>query len=216
MNPSIEALERGLATLISNRKATAAALGEEVTAGDATLASFTTAPDVKAIAKAKAACASITGATALLVTLGDERTWIANAQSRWASDHFEELTTQLEALLAESVSHRNDYRKRGAQAVGDLSVKLVMREGESAPDVELEKINDEIARIEDDLYRADNRRDVAQRHVETFVRSLSDDAPGRPAFDSREMRFTLWERAIAAVREVSFEQPETNDETNKS
>ena len=194
----IEALEAKLATTAAGRPGVVDALTGRIAKAEAHVATFRDAPAADGLNKALEAVSTVTAGKALLANFGDAKSWTERVQSEWTRTHHAELCQLIEALINERAAHRQAFRDAAGIELGRLTTAIVKADGDNAPDAELERMNGQLAEIEDSLA---NRE--ANLHTATDALRSFKTAVERP--DGYMPLYRMWQNARDAAASVDFE-----------
>jgi len=194
----IEALEAKLATATDSRPGTIEAIQKREAEAQATLSAFFSNPAAAQLDRAFKAHATVTAAQVLLSGLGESRAWADRVQSEWTREHHSELCQLTETLINERAAHRQAFRDAAGIELGRLTTAIVKADGDNAPDAELERLNGQLAEIEDGLANREGSLTAAREALRSFKTAVE-----RP--DGYLPLYRMWQQVRGLAAAVDFE-----------
>jgi uncharacterized coiled-coil protein SlyX len=194
----IEVLEAKLTTATDSRPGTVETIQKRQAEAEAILSAFFSNPSSAQLDRAFKAHATTTAAHALLSGLGESRAWADRVQSEWTREHHAELCRLTETLINERAARRQTFRDAAGIELGRLTTAIVKADGDNAPDAELERLNDQLAEIEDSLANKEAQLSAARDALRSFKAAVA-----RP--DGYMPLYRMWRQAKDAAAAVSFE-----------
>jgi len=196
----IEALENSLSRAVAGRLTALETINRRQTEAQNVIEGFASNPSPEQVAKVFAAHAALATGCELLARFGDLKSWQARLESAWTTSHQVELVALLEGLVNERAARRQAFRDAAGIELGRLTTAIVKADGDNAPDSELERLNGQLAAIEDDMAARENRLLAAANALKSFARAT--ERPG--AYFSL---YQSWCQARAAAVRVDFSGP---------